>query len=78
VPSGSLPAGKWTKVIWGWGWYSVQYAVRTGAPGGQYRVYPVYSSGPLPAQITHQVRVYGDIWLFSPIDTQWGADPIGP
>lgn len=78
MPSGSLPAGKWTKVIWGWGWYAVQYGISTGAPGGRYRTYPFYSNGTLPNHVTHQVRGYGDIWLFSPVDTQWQANPEGP
>ena len=76
MPSGQLPANKWTKVIWGWGWYSVRYSIRTGAAGGAYRTYPIYSSGALPSQITHNVRPYGDIWLFSPTATWWSADPI--
>ena len=78
MPSGQLRANTWTKVIWGWGWYAVEYAISTGAPAGQYRTYPVYSTGHLPKQVTHQVRVYGDIWLFSPVDTYWQANPVGP
>jgi hypothetical protein len=78
MPSGQLPANKWTKVISGWGWYAVDYGISTAAPGGRYRTYPVYSSGSLPRQVTHQVRVYGDIWLFSPVATSWQANPVGP
>jgi hypothetical protein len=73
MPSGSLPAGKWTQIIYGWGWYAVKYSVSTGAPDGQYRTYPLYSSGRLPAHVTHQVRGFGDIWVYSPTDTWWSA-----
>ena len=76
MPSGSLPANKWTKVISGWGWYSVRFSIRTGAPGGKYRTYPVYGSGNLPAEVTHQVVGYGDIWVYSPTATTWYANPI--
>ena len=78
MPSGELLAKKWTRVLWGVGWYAVDYAVRTGAPGAQYRTYPLYSSGGLPHQVTHQVRGYGDVWLYSPAPTWWSATPIGP
>lgn len=78
MPSGSLPADTWTRVIWGVGWYAVDYAIGTGAPGGRYRTYPIYSSGDLPRQVTHQVRGYGDIWLYCPTATSWSAEPVGP
>jgi hypothetical protein len=32
MPSGQLPANKWTKVISGWGWYAVHYGISTGLP----------------------------------------------
>jgi hypothetical protein len=76
MPGGTLQAGKWTKVISGWGWYSVRYAIQVNVSGGQYRTYPVYSSGVLPAWVTHNVRPYGDIWLYAPTAAMWTANPI--
>lgn len=78
MPSGQLPANKWTKVMWGWGWYEVTYTISSSAPGGQFRTYPIYSSGTLPRQVTHQVRGYGDVWLYSPVLASWQANPTGP
>jgi hypothetical protein len=67
MPSGSLPANKRTRILSGWGWYAVDYSISTGAPGGEYRTYPIYSSGTLPnPRITLQVRGYGDLWVFHP------------
>jgi hypothetical protein len=80
--SGSLRANQWTKVLWGWGWYSVNYNASIGVPGGQYRSYsnpfpfPI-GSGPLPARITHSVYGYGDVWLFSPADASYQLIPVG-
>jgi hypothetical protein len=83
MPSGPLQAGKWKKVLWGWGKYSIRYGARIGAEGGQYRCYtapipwPV-SSGSLPDEITHNVLGYGDVWLYSPVDTNYYLIPVGP
>ena len=55
MPSGSIPADTWTRVMWGWGWWGKHYTVQVGAGGGRYRTYPVYSSGNLPAAVTHRV-----------------------
>jgi hypothetical protein len=83
MPSGSLRANQWTKVLWGWGYYSVNYAASTNSTGGQYRGYtaPVpwpISSGSLPNTITHRVIGYGDVWLFSPVDTTYTLTPTFP
>jgi hypothetical protein len=78
MPSGELPAGKWTKVISGWGWYELAYSIRATGPEVLFRTYPVYSSGRLPSRVTHAVRVYGDIWLYSPSPTHWDANPLSP
>jgi hypothetical protein len=70
-------------VVWGWGKYSVRYAGSTGAQSGSYRCYtaPVpwpVASGRLPAEITHTVVGYGDIWFFSPVETVYSLQPLGP
>jgi hypothetical protein len=83
MPSGTLPAKKWVKVVEGWGFYSVRYGASTSDKVGEYRTYtspipwPV-SSGKLPDEITHQVRGYGSIWLYSPVDTTYYLNPVGP
>jgi hypothetical protein len=81
--AGSLPAGKWTKVTSGWGYFAVDYSARTGAPGGQYRCYTApapfpISSGALPQRITHRVIGYGDVWLYSPTATSYTLVPVFP
>jgi hypothetical protein len=83
MPSGSLPADKWTKVLWGWGKYSVRYSAYTDAPGAKFRCFsaPVpwpIASGPLPSEVTHTVVGYGDVWLYCPEDTQYYLHPLGP
>lgn len=83
MPTGSLSAGKWVKVVEGWGFYSVRYGVSIGTVGGEYRTYssPIpwaISSGKLPNEITHRVWGYGDIWLYSPVDTTYNLNPIFP
>lgn len=81
----SLPAGRWTKVLWGWGWYSINYTVRVSAPGCEYRTYaPPFpwpsSSGTLsPASATrieHAVRGYGDVWIYSPTNATASLTPV--
>jgi hypothetical protein len=79
--SGRLRANQWVKVLWGWGRYSVDYAASISAPDGQYRCYssPVpfpISSGALPAQITHSVYGYGDVWLYSSVDATYSLVPV--
>lgn len=77
MPSGFLPANRWTQVITGWGWYSVAYSLSSSAPGGKYRIYPFYSSGDLPnPYVDFTVRGYGDIWLYSPVEATWTATPV--
>lgn len=83
MPSGSLPADRWTRVVYGWGKYSVRYAAFTGATGGKYRCYVAFvpwpiSSGQLPGEITHTVVGYGDVWLYSPTATTYRLEPLGP
>jgi hypothetical protein len=71
-------------VVDGWGYYSVDYGIRTGAPGGRYRCYtdavpfPI-ASGVLPSQrVTLSVTGYGSIYLFSPVATSFSLVPVGP
>jgi hypothetical protein len=78
MPNGNLTANTWTKVLWGWGYWAKHYTVQVGVVGGQYRTYPIYSSGSLPATLTHRVIVYGDVWLYSPQDTWWTANQNWP
>jgi hypothetical protein len=84
MSSGRLPAGKWTRVAQGWGYYSVDYGISTGAQGGRYRCYTAplpfpYSSGSLPnPRVTHRVIGYGSVWLFSPTETSYSLVPVGP
>jgi hypothetical protein len=84
VIGGVLPAGNWTKVADGWGYYSVDYGISTGAGGGQYRCYTAplpfpYSSGSLPnPRVTHRVIGYGSVWLSSPVATSFSLVPVGP
>ena len=83
MPSGSLPANKWTRVVFGGGYYTVRYGASTAAGTGEYRTYSApspwpISSGRLPSEITHRVIIYGDVWLFSPVDTTYFLNPIFP
>jgi hypothetical protein len=80
---GSLSAGQWTKVAWGWGYYAVDYSASIGLPGGSYRCYSAplpfpISSGSLPQRITHRVVGYGDVWLYSPRATYFSLVPVFP
>lgn len=84
MSSGPLPARKWTRVLYGWGKYSLGYSVQVGhGVRGQYRCYttplpwPV-SSGELPAQVTHHVYGYGDVWLYAEEATNYHLVPVGP
>jgi hypothetical protein len=73
--SGSLRGDRWTRVVFGWGYYSVAYGIRTQDPGGRYRCY----TAPLPdPYVTHRVIGYGDIWLYSPVDTTYLLVPVFP
>jgi hypothetical protein len=70
-------------VLWGWGYFSVQYSASISANGGQYRGYASPSpfpitSGNLPTIITHRVIGYGDVWLYSPVDATYVLTPVGP
>lgn len=83
VVTGTLAGGTWTKVLSGWGYYSVRYYATTGAAGSRYDCYTPpapwpSSSGPLPAEITHVVRGYGDCWFYSPVETWYALYPVGP
>lgn len=75
--TGELKAGEWTKVLWGWGFYSVDYYASISMSGGKYRCYPG-GSGDLPRRITHTVAFYGDCWLYSPGDATYALWPVGP
>ncbi|MDX6698625.1 MAG: hypothetical protein QOE65_2022 [Solirubrobacteraceae bacterium] len=78
---GSLPANRWTKVLWGWGFYTVRYHASISAQGGQFKCYSAPSpfpiaSGPLPNRITHTVVGYGDVWLLSPVAASYSLVPV--
>ena len=81
--TGQLPADRWTKVLWGWGKYSVSYSAWVTTAGGRYRCYTAplpwpASSGNLPAVITHNVVGYGDCWLYSPTPATYVLTPVFP
>lgn len=81
--NGSLRAGQWTKVLWGWGYYAVRYGISLDVSGGEYRCYTVpspfpISSGHLPNEVTHRVIGYGDVWLYAPTDAMYFIVPIFP
>ncbi len=84
IISGSLPANQWTRVLQGWGYYSVDYGIRVNDPGGKYRCYtaPIpwpISEGSLPnPRVTHRVIGYGDVWLFCPVSTTYTLVPVFP
>jgi hypothetical protein len=83
MPTGTLTANTWTRVLYGWGKYSVRYAASVSEIGGKYRCYtaplpmPV-SSGDLPTTVTHMVMGYGDVWLYCPQDATYSLIPLGP
>jgi hypothetical protein len=69
-------------VVYGWGYFSVDYGISTADPGGRYRAYTAplpwpLSQGPLPnPRVTHRVLGYGDIWLWSPVATTYWLVPV--
>lgn len=77
------PAKKWTRVTTGWGKFSVTYGIRVAEGKGKYRCYvagipfPV-SSGDLPAEVTLNVVGYGEIKVFSTMNTSCTLVPVGP
>jgi len=78
---GILAAGRWTKVLWGWGLYSISYRATTNPPGGEYRCYTTPSpfpiaSGILPGRVKHSVVGYGDVWFFSPVRASFLLNPV--
>jgi hypothetical protein len=89
--SGTLPNdGHWVKILYGWGSFSVSYAVSVTSPG-EFACYiglwPFrWSSGVLVTPdvganvVTHQVAVYGDVWLrtTSRRTSTYTLQPIGP
>lgn len=84
VVSGQILGNRWTRVLSSWGYLSVDYGVSIGIVGGRFRCFtaPVpwpISSGNLPnPHVTHRVVGYGDIWLFSPADTNYTLVPVFP
>lgn len=78
--TGTLQAGKWKKVLWGWGWYDVAYAASTSAPGGKADCYSAPNPWPksyrLPATMWHSVSGYGDCWLYSPVNATYTLRPV--
>lgn len=78
--TGTLQAGKWKKVLWGWGWYSIGYAAYISAPGGKVDCYappwPWPTSYRTPATIWHNVNGYGDCWLYSPVNATYSLKPV--
>jgi hypothetical protein len=86
VPVGALPGNAWIKVVYGWGYYSVDYGLSASVEC-DYACYVgvlpfAWSTGTIQpgkfATITHKVVVYGDIWLRGRADGDYGLTPIGP
>ena len=80
--SGQMPGGGWWPVVYGYGYYSVNYSVSIGVPGGKYQCWiaPVpfpISSGNLPQEdLTFQVVVQGVLSLWSPRPTTYFVTPV--
>ena len=84
VLTGELAADSWTRVLSGWGYFSVEYGISVSVPGGRYRCYTAplpwpWSSGDLPnPQVTHRVIGYGDVWLHVPAPATYRIVPVFP
>lgn len=77
VITGTLQGGKWKKVLWGWGGFSLGYGAKISAPGGKADCYvPWRVSYRLPATIYHTVNGYGDCWLYSPVNATYTLWPV--
>lgn len=86
--TGSLRAGQWKKVLWGWytGVKSYDYYVQVYDLSGhtlynvQYDCYASYwpwpiRSGRVSGWITHTMAPYGDCWLRSPVNAIYQITP---
>jgi hypothetical protein len=67
--SGTLNPGVWTKVMWGWGVFSLTYQVfGTGLPVEVHMYTPIHSSFTLQfgGFFRFAPAGYGDVWFKSP------------
>jgi hypothetical protein len=65
--SGSLQAGVWTKVVWGWGFFAEDYQAGGSAFPVSARNYPLYREYTLQDRgcFTFQVFGYAEVWFMS-------------
>lgn len=86
MPGGALPTGIWTKAVWGWGYFSVDYALQPSV-ACDYNCYvgivpfAVSAGTAEPGHetiVTHRVIVYGDIWLRAHGEGTYELTPVGP
>lgn len=79
-----IPAKKWTKVVSGWGKYSVDYGISVSSGQGKYKCYVAgvpfpASSGNLPSPVvTLNVIGYGEIKVYSTEKCTCVLVPVGP
>jgi hypothetical protein len=77
--SGTLSPNVWTKVIWGWGIYTVQYQVfGTGAPFEVERYTPILTRFVLRAGDVFEFnpKGYGDVWFRSANGGSYQINPF--
>ncbi|MFD3546544.1 hypothetical protein ACFWUW_13185 [Streptomyces sp. NPDC058655] len=78
--TGTLQAGKWKKVLWGWGWYDIAYAASISSAGGKVDCYTTPNPWPrtyrTPATVWFSVKGYGDCWLYSPVNATYSLRPV--
>jgi hypothetical protein len=84
--TGRLNPGEWTRVLSGWGYYTVDYGVTVTADC-EFRCnialvpFP-WSTGELRPngvnRITHRVVSYGDVWFLSNTDARYAIYPVYP
>lgn len=79
-----ISAKRWTKVVSGWGKYSVDYGISVTNGQGKYRCYLAgipfpFSSGKLPSPaVTLNVIGYGEIKVYSDENCVCVLNPVGP
>ena len=86
MPGGGLLAGQWSRAVYGWGYFSVDYALECSVDcdfACYVGVLPfAWATGiahPMATnRVTHRVIVYGDIWLRGHGEGSYILAPIGP
>ncbi len=92
--TGELTPGKWKRVLWGWGYFNLNYYINlypaSGDAKGRYESFvgglpfPI-SSGALPDFVVHRVVGYGEIKItasqrcaYEVVATAGGRPPSSP